>query len=772
MFEKPLGLRENPFLAGHHPKYLFPSREHQEALAHLRYGIQNREPFVLITGEVGTGKTTAVYDALAEWGSRAVVALITNSALSRSELLEEICLRFGVSLPSPVTKPQALVELQRQLTAIRQRGELAILLVDEAQNLDRELLEEIRLLSNLEVGGEYLLQIFLVGQPELETKLAQKELRQLRQRIGIHYRILPLSANESARYIHHRVSVAGGNAEELFPSATCTEIYRVTNGIPREINVVAGQSLLNAFVDDARSVTVEHVRAVEREIEFQSVLKQRPEDPGAAPPQALAGPAAAAAPAPVAAAPPPAPVAEGPSRPRLVPPPPPPDVEDEVEVTEVGFLEVSAVVEDVEDDLPARTLDASAFEPIEIAPPTPEVTEPAASATEETRADTGILRMEEGEPLLPSWIDEIVRRRQAIDARMAELAAQAAAAQAAAQSAQPAPLPPPIPLPTGESYGLRRGDPHESLSGARLAAPAPERIAPHPADPIPLFKSPAIDHLPPRLRTKLDESSLVEEEDEKPRRMSMAWPIASVVLAAIAIAILLLVRFGPWTLQRRETAPVNTPAPAPAPEDSSLHSSTPYPPFDKMNQPGSPLIAKRTRRATAPSATGAPPAAAGAQTAGGTTGPAAATPGAAPATDPGTGPASSPTGAAAAGGAIAGGAAAGAGAPAGGLSAPGTEAGDAGMQPAAAGPATYGIVVGTYMNEARASSERGKIREATKLASRVMTVTEDNVTMYRVVVGNYADRSAAEHAASDLVQRGLVEEARVVAMGQTAPKGP
>src|SRR5262245_2618696 len=357
MFEKPLGLRENPFLAGHHPKYLFPSREHQEALAHLRYGIQNREPFVLITGEVGTGKTTAVYDALAEWGSRAVVALITNSALSRSELLEEICLRFGVSLPSPVSKPQALVELQRQLTAIRQRGELAILLVDEAQNLDRELLEEIRLLSNLEVGGEYLLQIFLVGQPELETKLAQKELRQLRQRIGIHYRILPLSAAESARYIHHRVSVAGGNAEELFPGPTCADIFRITNGIPREINVVAGQSLLNAFVDDARSVTVEHVRAVEKEIEFQSVLRQRAESPTATA-AAPAAPPAPVAPAPIApAAPPPPPVVEFESRPRWAPPTPPPDVEDDVEVTEAGYHEVSAGAEDVlEDDAPARTL--------------------------------------------------------------------------------------------------------------------------------------------------------------------------------------------------------------------------------------------------------------------------------------------------------------------------------------------------------------------------------------------------------------------------------
>src|SRR5262245_10789781 len=254
MFEKPLGLRENPFLAGHHPKYLFPSREHQEALAHLRYGIQNREPFVLITGEVGTGKTTAVYDALAEWGSRAVVALITNSALTRAELLEEICLRFGVAAAAPMSKPQALVELQKQLSAVRTRGELAILLVDEAQNLDRELLEEIRLLSNLEVNGEYLLQIFLLGQPELETKLAQKELRHLRQRIGIHYRILPLSVTETARYIHHRVAVAGGNAEELYGGETCIEIFRITNGIPREINIVAGQALLNAFVEDSDAV--------------------------------------------------------------------------------------------------------------------------------------------------------------------------------------------------------------------------------------------------------------------------------------------------------------------------------------------------------------------------------------------------------------------------------------------------------------------------------------------------------------------------------------
>src|SRR5258706_5617296 len=244
MFENHFGLRENPFVSGHQSKFLYPSREHQEALAHLRYGIENREPFVLITGEVGTGKTTAIYDALSGWGSRAVVALITNSALTRTELLEEICLRFGVPTPSPISKPQVLVLLERYLIDVRQRGELAILLLDEAQNLERELLEEIRLLSNLELDGEKLLQVFLVGQPELEAKLARAELRQLRQRISIHYRLKPLSLEDTERYIHHRISVAGGYAPDIFPAASCRAVYELSHRIPREIKHICQQSML------------------------------------------------------------------------------------------------------------------------------------------------------------------------------------------------------------------------------------------------------------------------------------------------------------------------------------------------------------------------------------------------------------------------------------------------------------------------------------------------------------------------------------------------
>src|SRR6267142_6355682 len=279
MFEIHFGLSENPFVSGHQPRFVFASPEHQEALAHLRFGIENREPFVLITGEVGTGKTTALYDVLSEWKGRVHVALINNSALTRSELLEEICLRLGFTLPSGSSKPQVLGQLERHLLAVHARGERAILLLDEAQNLDRELLEEIRLLSNLELAGDKLLQVFLVGQPELEERLARAELRQLRQRISVHYRLKPLSYEDTEHYIYHRIAVAGGRPDEIFPADSCRVVYSLSHGIPREINHICAQSLLGAFVDDARLVRPEHVHAAAAEIEFQSVIPGHVEAP-------------------------------------------------------------------------------------------------------------------------------------------------------------------------------------------------------------------------------------------------------------------------------------------------------------------------------------------------------------------------------------------------------------------------------------------------------------------------------------------------------------
>ncbi len=298
MFESHFGLRENPFASGHQSRFVYPSHEHQEALAHLRYGIGNLEPFVLITGEVGTGKTTALFEAVVELQTRVSVALITNSALTRGELLEEICLRFGVGVTPPATKPQAMARLEQHLLALRGRGERALLLLDEAQNFDRELLEEIRLFSNLEAGGESLLQIILVGQPELEAKLSLPELRQLRQRIPVHYRLRPLNLEETERYIRHRITVAGGDATRVFPSETCAEVHAVTNGIPREINQICAQAMLDAYVEGLPSVSPQHVRTAAQENTFQSVLPAS--QPGPLLPPLPVWPAAVPAPAPAA----------------------------------------------------------------------------------------------------------------------------------------------------------------------------------------------------------------------------------------------------------------------------------------------------------------------------------------------------------------------------------------------------------------------------------------------------------------------------------------
>ncbi len=323
MFEHHFGLRENPFPAGHQLKFVYPSREHQEARAHLRYGIENREPFLLITGEVGTGKTTSLYDALNEWGDRVAVAMITNSSLTRQELLEEICLRFGMQMQPGISKPAALVMLEKHLVAVRARGEHAVPMTDQAQNLSKALLEEIRLLSNLEHKGEKLLQIFLVGQPELEAHLARHELRQLRQRITVHYRLNPLSADETLGYIHHHIGVAGGNAVQVFPPDSCREIFRLTHGIPREINTLASSALIAAYADNSPSVSLLHIAAAASEGDFRSVLSSpRPE---VAPEPARQAPAAPApAPPPQArSAPPPSPAPQAPASPTAPWPQPP-----------------------------------------------------------------------------------------------------------------------------------------------------------------------------------------------------------------------------------------------------------------------------------------------------------------------------------------------------------------------------------------------------------------------------------------------------------------
>ena len=276
MFEEFFNLRENPFTLAPNPRFIFRSHEHNEALAHLLYWIENGEGFVLITGEVGTGKTTALFDLMSQLSAEWAVAFVANSTLTESELLEEICRRFQVEIPAISSKPALLQKLEHHLTERSGRGLGALLILDEAQNFESRLLEEIRLLSNLEQADGKLLQIALVGQPELERKLEQPELRQLRQRIGVRYRLNPLSEEETVHYVHHRLAVAGGNAEAILPPESGIEIHRLTHGIPREINIVASQALISAFVEGASVVRPEHVRNVVLDFAWSSIMGRGP----------------------------------------------------------------------------------------------------------------------------------------------------------------------------------------------------------------------------------------------------------------------------------------------------------------------------------------------------------------------------------------------------------------------------------------------------------------------------------------------------------------
>jgi type II secretory pathway predicted ATPase ExeA len=305
MFEEFFHLRENPFALAPNPRFIFNSHEHGEALAHLRYWVENGEGFVLITGEVGTGKTTALFDLLAQLPTDYAIAFVSNSTLTIPELLEEICRRFGLEVPPAATKPALLGLLERFLLARVDRGLGSLLILDEAQNFESDALEEIRLLSNLERVDGKLIQIALVGQPELERKLARPELRQLRQRIGIRYRLGPLSEEETLCYLHHRVAVAGGDAAAVFSPDSAQAIHRLTHGIPREINIVASQALINAFVAGASRVLPEHVQAVVDEFAWSSIFGEeippprvrlpRPPARGPAPPAVPPTPAAAPA---------------------------------------------------------------------------------------------------------------------------------------------------------------------------------------------------------------------------------------------------------------------------------------------------------------------------------------------------------------------------------------------------------------------------------------------------------------------------------------------
>jgi general secretion pathway protein A len=271
MYKSFYGLKENPFNVNPDPRFLFLTKQIEEALTGLMYGIQTRKGFITLTGEVGTGKTTLI-NRLLDWlhHRRARTAFLFNSRMNSSQLFDFILAEFDIPCESK-SKSQQLLKLNHWLLERYRDGETVVLIIDEAQNLTYPVLEEIRLLTNLETSTEKLLQIVLSGQPELEEKLKLPQLRQLRQRIMLRCRTTPLSEEQTGEYITERLRIAGASGAPIFSTKTIETIHVYSLGIPRVINLLCEHSLVNGFVDQQRPIQPKIVEDVAHEFQLDEV---------------------------------------------------------------------------------------------------------------------------------------------------------------------------------------------------------------------------------------------------------------------------------------------------------------------------------------------------------------------------------------------------------------------------------------------------------------------------------------------------------------------
>ncbi len=265
MYTEFYGLSEKPFALVPDPRFLFLGASHHEALAHLLYGIEEGEGFIEVIGQVGTGKTTLCRTLVDRVGPEVDLAYIFNPSFSETELLAAINREFG--LPSAGRSPAELVdELNRHLLARKAKGRRALLIIDEAQNIEPRVLEQIRLISNLETEREKLIQIVLIGQPELDELLERTDLRQLRQRITVRWSLEPFSAQETAAYLEHRLKIAGATGASPFSASAVRRIHRASGGVPRLINALADRTLLIGFGAGRRRVEAWDVPRAAREL--------------------------------------------------------------------------------------------------------------------------------------------------------------------------------------------------------------------------------------------------------------------------------------------------------------------------------------------------------------------------------------------------------------------------------------------------------------------------------------------------------------------------
>lgn len=271
MYKTFFGLNEEPFNVTTDPRYLYLTERTREALKCLTHGIESRKGFILLTGEVGTGKTTLLNKLLETLHQDDVAtAFVFNPRMPASQLFDYIMADLGIACKSRM-RSHVLFKLHQWLLDRYQAGKQTVLVVDEAQILSRQTLEEIRLLTNLETSTEKLLQIVLAGQPELEQKLNQRELRQLRQRIALRAKTLPLTQDETRGYILERLRIAGANGEEIFSSAAIEAVHRHACGIPRVINLLSEQALVRSGVGERRPIPVETIEDVARDFSLHEV---------------------------------------------------------------------------------------------------------------------------------------------------------------------------------------------------------------------------------------------------------------------------------------------------------------------------------------------------------------------------------------------------------------------------------------------------------------------------------------------------------------------